>query len=302
MLAQPIALAQVYLAGFAAEHLLTGRRPRQYNVETGLAILAHTDPALVSTFEGIQASDGHGAIQHLIRTGVRPVEEELRQEVDRLYEISRASVSAVWTFVRALAQALLMHEELDRDGLDEAMGDADIHSPVLAVQQAHGLLGPVPPHPAATTDDRLVEASMKPTVKAPSQRKNPSPATSAGVNDRRTAALLQALRADRKFSPVIDAYEKRAGEGRRRFGSNGLKVNGKLFALLTQGTLVVKLPKERVAGLVGQGVGKPFDPGHGRLMKEWLTVTSPKASWIDLAKEAHDFVKASGPSTRRSTT
>jgi hypothetical protein len=28
---------------------------------------------------------------------------------------------------------------------------------------------------------------------------------------------------------------------------------------------------------------KPFDPGHGRLMKEWLTVTSAKASWIDLA-------------------
>jgi hypothetical protein len=27
-------------------------------------------------------------------------------------------------------------------------------------------------------------------------------------------------------------------------------------------------------------------------MKEWLTVMSPKASWIDLAREAHDFVSA----------
>jgi hypothetical protein len=294
MLARPLALTQLYLAGFAAEHLLAGRRPRQYIVETGLAILAHTDPALVSTFEGIETSDGHGAIQHLLRTGVRPVEEELRQEVDRLYEIARASVSAVWAPVRALAQALLIREELDREGFNEALGDADIYLPVLAVQRAHGLLGAVPPPPAATTNGRLVEASMKPAVKAPGRRRNPPPATSAGVNDRRTAAFLKALRADRKFSPVIDAYERQAGEGRRKFGSNGLKVNGRLFALLTQGTLVVKLPKERVAGLAGEGVGKPFDPGHGRLMKEWLTVTSPKASWIDLVKEAHDFVKASG--------
>jgi hypothetical protein len=45
-------------------------------------------------------------------------------------------------------------------------------------------------------------------------------------------------------------------------------VDGKPFALFTQGTLVVKIPKERVAALVDAGVGKPFDPGHGRLMKQ----------------------------------
>jgi hypothetical protein len=70
-------------------------------------------------------------------------------------------------------------------------------------------------------------------------------------------------------------------------------VNGKLFALFTQGALVVKLPNERVAALVAQDVGKAFDPGHGRLMKGWLTVTSATALWIDFAKEAHDFVKES---------
>jgi hypothetical protein len=31
-------------------------------------------------------------------------------------------------------------QELDRDGVDEALGDADIYQPVLAVQQAYGLL------------------------------------------------------------------------------------------------------------------------------------------------------------------
>ena len=64
------------------------------------------------------------------------------------------------------------------------------------------------------------------------------------------------------------------------------------FALFTQGTLVVKLPKDRAASLVASGVGKPFDPGKGRLMKEWLTVTSAKASWTSLVKEAHEFVSA----------
>jgi hypothetical protein len=109
---------------------------------------------------------------------------------------------------------------------------------------------------------------------------------------RRTAALLAALRADPKLAAVVDAFESSRGAGGgRTFGSNGLKVGGKLFALFTQDTLVVKLPKARVAALIEDGVGKPFDPGHGRLMKEWLTVVSPRASWIDLAREAHDFVK-----------
>jgi hypothetical protein len=105
------------------------------------------------------------------------------------------------------------------------------------------------------------------------------------------AALLAALRADPKLAPVVDAFESsREGGAGRKFGSNGLKVGGKLFALFTQDTLVVKLPKARVAALVDGGIGKPFDPGHGRLMKEWLAVVSPRASWIDLAREAHDFV------------
>jgi hypothetical protein len=119
-------------------------------------------------------------------------------------------------------------------------------------------------------------------------------AAPSGDDDLRVAALIKAFTADPELAPIVDAFKesKTAAPG-RRFGSNGLKVNGKLFALFTQGTLVVKLPNERVAALVLSRVGKPFDPGHGRLMKGWLTVTAAKASWIDLAKEAHDFVKGS---------
>jgi hypothetical protein len=32
----------------------------------------------------------------------------------------------------------------------------------------------------------------------------------------------------------------------------------------------VKLPRERVDELVEAGAGHRFDPGHGRLMKEWV--------------------------------
>jgi len=33
-----------------------------------------------------------------------------------------------------------------------------------------------------------------------------------------------------------------------------------------------------------------FDPGHGRLMKEWVVVAHGKVDWVELAREACDFV------------
>jgi hypothetical protein len=64
-----------------------------------------------------------------------------------------------------------------------------------------------------------------------------------------------------------------------------------------KGRLVVKLPRERVDELVEARAGNPFDPGHGRLMREWIEVT-PTAGldWLELAQEAHGFlgVRSSG--------
>jgi hypothetical protein len=123
------------------------------------------------------------------------------------------------------------------------------------------------------------------------EKKSASPPARGSGRDPRVDKLLRTLRSDPKLAPIVDAFEQIApAGGGRKFGSNGLKVDGKLFALFTQETLVVKLPKDRVLALVAAGVGKPFDPGHGRLMKEWLTVTSAKAGWVDLAREAHAFV------------
>jgi predicted DNA-binding protein (MmcQ/YjbR family) len=119
------------------------------------------------------------------------------------------------------------------------------------------------------------------------------PPRDSAVEDPRVPKLLRALKAKPEFAATVREFEERSkGSGRgRKFGSNGLKANGKLFALFTQGTLVVKLPRARVAELIASKAGTAFDPGHGRLMKEWLTVTSPKASWLALVREAYAFVK-----------
>ena len=73
--------------------------------------------------------------------------------------------------------------------------------------------------------------------------------------------------------------------------SYGLKVNGKIFAMFGRKQFVTKLPKARVDALVNAGVGTNFDPGHGRIMKEWAVVADGGPDWIDLAKEAYEFVK-----------
>ena len=76
-----------------------------------------------------------------------------------------------------------------------------------------------------------------------------------------------------------------------KFGAAALKVGGKIFAMLAQGRLVVKLPRARVDQLVDAGEGERFDPGHGRLMREWLSLDpGSELSWDRVAREALDFV------------
>jgi cell division protease FtsH len=152
MFVRPTSVAQVFLAGFAAEHLLTGRRPRQLDMEVGMALLAHLDAGLVDTFEGIEATDGHGAVRQVLRMGVREVEAELRREVDRLYDIARQSLVTVWAAVDVLAQALLKHEELDRQAIDDILERFSVFVPVLAVQRAHGLITSTSPGSARVDD------------------------------------------------------------------------------------------------------------------------------------------------------
>jgi hypothetical protein len=87
------------------------------------------------------------------------------------------------------------------------------------------------------------------------------------------------------------------------FGSKGLKVARKLFAFQSRGRLVVKLPSDRVEALASSGKGKHFDPGHGRLMKEWIAIDfGAQSLWPGLAREALDFAaQRAGHEPRRAS-
>jgi hypothetical protein len=109
--------------------------------------------------------------------------------------------------------------------------------------------------------------------------------------------------ADALFEQIVSRFRDDPavappGEG-GKFGASGLKVDNKLFAMVSKGELVVKLPRERVDELIAAGTGTRFDPGHGRLMKEWISIAPEHGrSWSKLADEALAFV-ARGARTRR---
>ena len=96
---------------------------------------------------------------------------------------------------------------------------------------------------------------------------------------------------DATFQAIADSFanDPRVGVG-KMFGSVALKVNGKVFAMLVRGELVVKLPQPRVHQFVNAGRGKAFDPGHGKLMKEWLAVPGCAESWPEVVSDAYRFV------------
>lgn len=77
----------------------------------------------------------------------------------------------------------------------------------------------------------------------------------------------------------------------RMFGSAGLKFGGKVFAMEVKGSLVVKLSAMRVDELVAAGAQR-FDPGHGRVMREWVSVGSDAGwDWLALARAALDAAR-----------
>ena len=95
------------------------------------------------------------------------------------------------------------------------------------------------------------------------------------------------------WEPIAKAQlaERGVTEG-TGFGTNaGLRVSGKIFAMLVRGELVVKLPRDRVDELVYAGAARRFDAGKGRPMKEWASVpASASRRWRGLVEEARTFV------------
>jgi len=71
-----------------------------------------------------------------------------------------------------------------------------------------------------------------------------------------------------------------------------LKTSKKMFVMFSKCKYVVKLPKERVEELISSGEGLPYDPGNGRIMKEWVIIPLEYLDkWIDYALEAKKFAK-----------
>ena len=96
------------------------------------------------------------------------------------------------------------------------------------------------------------------------------------------------------FERIATSYVGEAGvTSGTGFGSNpGLRISGKIFAMLSNDALVVKLPATRVDELVADGDATHFDAGKGRLMREWASVgASRSGEWDHLVREALDFVR-----------
>ena len=94
-------------------------------------------------------------------------------------------------------------------------------------------------------------------------------------------------------APSEQAHGPDAAAGAKRmFASTSMKTSGKMFAFLQRKQrLVVKLPELRVNELIAAGAGERYDPGDGRLQREWVVVTANESHvWLKLATEAEAYV------------
>ena len=114
------------------------------------------------------------------------------------------------------------------------------------------------------------------------------------MGDPEDAAVRWQMLVSDVLAEGIATYGNQEGP-QRPFGATSLKTDGKIFAMLVKDRLVVKLPAARVTALVESGAGERFDPGHGRIQKEWLAVSSDDpAAWRALATESEAYVAKRG--------
>jgi len=107
--------------------------------------------------------------------------------------------------------------------------------------------------------------------------------------------------AEASFATISDRLLREPGvdEG-TGFGANpGLRVGGKIFAMLVRGELVLKLPAARCEVLVFADAAVPFDRGQGRPLREWVVVSDEiESDWPALARESLEFVRGATPPRR----
>ncbi len=110
----------------------------------------------------------------------------------------------------------------------------------------------------------------------------------------RTVRSVHESDAHAAFAAALEPVARAPGvEPGTRFSARpGYRVGGKIFAMLLDDALVVKLPAGRCAALVAEGAAAPLTTG-GRPMREWVRMTGvPDAErWRALAEEALAFVR-----------
>ena len=79
---------------------------------------------------------------------------------------------------------------------------------------------------------------------------------------------------------------------RKGFGAGTLMVNGRIFAMVSEGRLILRLRAARVAELIAAGRGHPFSAGKPRPLREWVGLDPAGKDWLELAREALAFVRA----------
>jgi len=110
---------------------------------------------------------------------------------------------------------------------------------------------------------------------------------------RNDAGMTPEDRFDELVGQLVHLEDVSPPAGGRRFGAQALRRHGRIFAMLSRGCLVVKLPRARVDQLVADGAGVRFDAGKGTPMKEWFVLaTDSDLSWSELAQEALAFAGA----------
>ena len=80
-----------------------------------------------------------------------------------------------------------------------------------------------------------------------------------------------------------------------------LRRNGQFVGMSGRktGTLIVKLPRDRVDDLIEAGTAEPFAP-VGRIFKEWAEVPKvDEATWRALLEESITFADASKTTTKK---
>jgi hypothetical protein len=81
------------------------------------------------------------------------------------------------------------------------------------------------------------------------------------------------------------------GTKHKGFGRTALRIDGRIFAMLVRGELVVKLPTDRVTTECDADAGRRFDANRPYPMKQWLVVGEGQDHrWCELAIEALHFV------------